>query len=700
MELVSYRYWRRRAALFWPTSVIGKLALYFTGVWAALAGIRYIVWWLAGTDKLAGLGALIGLSRAGSVLFFTILVLRWVRNRFLWKLRNRLIVTYFFIGVIPLALVVTIGLLSAALFLNQFATSEATHILDGEVRAIAAVGENLAQEIAHRPQSQITQLQETHSLSNRYPGFELAAWKNKNSLSSSVIPYPQWSEKDFSGVVKDGEKVFLRAISHVKVNGDEFVVVTSVPVSRALLDRSTLGEITMFIPRENTEPSGKGGFQISLRDDQDRRNVNYDIQSYVSGGAVPPSTKWWDRAWTSTTLITYRNWVNGKEIPGGVRVNTRSSVLITALFSHQGEFAAIALVILGATALFFALIVLLAIIIGMRLTRTITLAVYRLYQATQRINRGELHHRIDVKSNDQLAALQKSFNSMSDSLEQLIAEQKIKQRLENELAIAQEVQETLFPRQDIHLETLEIFGICKPARTVSGDYYDFLPGPEGSEQLTLAVGDISGKGISAALLMATVHSAVRAYQYGQLPAIESVGRAVAGAGHARADTARGVLAPSEIQSPADVLELLNRHLFQSTQPEKYATMFLSVWDGPTRSLTYSNAGHLPPIVISPDGSVRRLEEGGMVIGLFDEMVYEERTVELRSNDIFVAFSDGVTEPENEFGEFGEQRLIDLISENRRLPPARIAEAVIAAVQDWIGAEEQPDDITIVLARAR
>jgi sigma-B regulation protein RsbU (phosphoserine phosphatase) len=129
-------------------------------------------------------------------------------------------------------------------------------------------------------------------------------------------------------------------------------------------------------------------------------------------------------------------------------------------------------------------------------------------------------------------------------------------------------------------------------------------------------------------------------------------------------------------------------------------MFLGVWDGPSRTLTYSNAGHLPPIVISPNGSVRRLEEGGMVIGLFDEMVYEERTVTLGANDIFVAFSDGVTEPENEFGEFGEQRLIDLILENRRQPLGRISEAVTTAVQDWIGANEQPDDITLVLARAR
>ena len=97
--------------------------------------------------------------------------------------------------------------------------------------------------------------------------------------------------------------------------------------------------------------------------------------------------------------------------------------------------------------------------------------------------------------------------------------------------------------------------------------------------------------------------------------------------------------------------------------------------------------------------MRRLEIGGTVIGLFDEVQYEESQIILRPHDIFVAFSDGITEPENEFGEFGEERLIELIRANRNLPLARVSEIVTTAVQDWIGAEEQPDDVTLVLARA-
>jgi len=147
-----------------------------------------------------------------------------------------------------------------------------------------------------------------------------------------------------------------------------------------------------------------------------------------------------------------------------------------------------------------------------------------------------------------------------------------------------------------------------------------------------------------------------------------------------------------------MLWLLNRHLYRSTQPEKYATLFLGFYDGDTHRLTYSNAGHLAPIIMGSDGSIRRLEAGGMVVGLFDNMEYEEETVELRKGDIFIAFSDGMTEPENEFGEFGEDRLIEAISASSDQPLDRITSHAISAVMDWIGATEQPDDITLVLAR--
>jgi len=324
-----------------------------------------------------------------------------------------------------------------------------------------------------------------------------------------------------------------------------------------------------------------------------------------------------------------------------------------------------------------------------------TRSVANLYEATQHINRGDFTHRIQVKERDQLATLQVAFNSMTESLEKLIAEQKEKERLQSELAIAQEVQAQLFPKAISGTGTLELFGVCRPARIVSGDYYDFLS--YGAEQIGIAVGDISGKGISAALLMATIHSAVRAYEQEQLISV-TAGRSTIQS--TRSGSVGLAIRNSPPQSPSQVLWLLNQQLYKTTQPEKYATLFLGFYDGHARRLTYSNAGHLPPLILGANGSVRRLETGGTVVGLFENIEYAEASIQFYPGDIFVAFSDGITEPENEFGEFGEERLIETIEAHRNLPLDRITDNVIAAVQDWIGSTEQPDDITLVLARPR
>jgi sigma-B regulation protein RsbU (phosphoserine phosphatase) len=171
--------------------------------------------------------------------------------------------------------------------------------------------------------------------------------------------------------------------------------------------------------------------------------------------------------------------------------------------------------------------------------------------------------------------------------------------------------------------------------------------------------------------------------------------AVAGAGRMMATWTEGF----DI-SPSALLSLLNHQLYESTPPEKYATLFLGVYDGRLRRMTYSNGGHLPPIVISENGAITKLEAGGTVVGLFDNMCYDEGSVDMQPGDILVGYSDGVTEPENDFGEFGEQRLIDLVRRNRQQPLTQISQTVTHAVDDWIGDKEQPDDVTLVLARAR
>jgi sigma-B regulation protein RsbU (phosphoserine phosphatase) len=409
----------------------------------------------------------------------------------------------------------------------------------------------------------------------------------------------------------------------------------------------------------------------------------------------------------STMDIT--DWDTGQPDNVPIRVRSRPSLLYRQLFgSSLGGIVTntyrnglIALCIL------FALIESIALWMALRLSGTITTSVEELYAATQRVDRGDFVHRIAAAptgQQDQLGELSRSFNRMTGSLERLMVEQQEKERLQSELSIAQEVQANLFPRNVRDLPTLELHGICRPARSVSGDYYDFLvfhhpdnpDGTPGRESgVGIALGDISGKGISAALLMATLHSAVRAYRLASEDLVYSESAAAA------LMVSRDGLAGDGgklFESPGRILSLLNRHLYRSTQPSKYATLFLAHYDAETAQLTYSNAGHLPPLLLSLDGKVRRLDCGGTVVGLMDGMRYQEDRVPMHRGDVLVAYSDGITEPENDFGEFGEERLLEVVARYRDQPLHVISAQVMLALDAWIGAEEQPDDITLVLAR--
>jgi sigma-B regulation protein RsbU (phosphoserine phosphatase) len=636
-----------------------------------------------------------------------LLLIRWIRRTLLWRLRNRLIVTYIFIGVIPVVLILTMIGIAGYLLGNQLTTMMVHRDLKAEVQDLDTLNSTVSSVLVSHIESKTSSTPVLPSvsksvISGRFPDAAVAAFLNgKNiQLPQAHPPAPDLADpsRNISGVLSYNRGFAIRSYKESKTSAGALKVVIVVPISAALLARAVpdLGHVTLY----SLEPvRGKNG-GVTVKFSGGKENENMNPVPAVAAGPQPVAEHSFDLALLFASVFPTIDWSTGKESAAFVRVNTRPSVLFHRLFTDLGDVGSAILIALGAVAITFALIELVALFIGVRLSNTITGSIAQLYRATQHINRGDLKHRIDVHSSDQLASLEKSFNSMSESLERLLQEQKEKERLQNELAIAQEVQAQLFPRDPRTVKSLELHGVCKPARTVSGDYYDFVG--FGEERLGIAVGDISGKGISAALLMATIHSAVRVFELGAMPErheLVAAGAAAVGAS-ANLGGRRWSVAAESMQSPAEVLTLLNRHLYHSTPPEKYATLFLGMYDGPTRTLTYSNGGHLPPFLIHDSGAVRKLEAGGLVIGLFPEIVLEEEEVKLAPGDIFVAFSDGVTEPENEYGEFGEERLLDLVRSNRHLPLVRISDIVLSAVQDWIGEHEQPDDVTLVLARVQ
>ena len=734
MRSISTMRNRLQLAGLWPESRAARIAWYLLALGGILFGLRGLLALFAPSWG-ASLGGWATFLAVSSGILFSFLGFGWLKRKVLWRLRNRLIVTYMFIGVIPAVLLVAMAFITLYGLAGQFAVFVVTSEIHAQLRSLEAANAAVSNELAaHLERGDRPAAESLAGLRRRDAAWghrQVCAWYGNqplplcNVFNGTALSPPGFSRVQFRDMVRDGGTLHLRVVSSLEVGSTNLTVVTSEPFDRELVGKiaADLGEITLLAPSAPTEtnrsssgasasPMNSGphsSLSVNPPDRQSSVAITSGKQSttvqvgqvlfrpiFVVGNLPPPTSSMDFEIPLAGTSLSAVDWKTGRQEPGAaVRVRTRPSVLYAHLFEALGEYVqGVEYVLLG-VGIFFAIIELIALFIGTRMTRTVTAAVAQLYEATKHVDRGDFSHRIPVKSADQLSELALSFNSMTASIEKLVLEQKEKQRLENELTIAQEVQAQLFPRQISELESLEVHGFCRPARTVSGDYYDFLTAS--SHKLILAVGDISGKGISAALLMATIHSAVRAYSVESLPQMRepvAVG-AVAGAGRIMATWPEGI----EV-SPGALLGLLNHQLYESTPPEKYATLFLGIYDGRSHRLTYSNGGHLPPILIARNGGIRRLEAGGTVIGLFDNMSYEEGSVEMKPGEIFLAYSDGVTEPENDFGEFGEQRLIDLVSDNRSLPLPQISQLVTTAVENWIGDNEQPDDVTLVLARAR
>jgi phosphoserine phosphatase RsbU/P len=207
---------------------------------------------------------------------------------------------------------------------------------------------------------------------------------------------------------------------------------------------------------------------------------------------------------------------------------------------------------------------------------------------------------------------------------------------------------------------------------VSGDYYDFMALTESS--LAFAIGDVAGKGISAALLMATIQSTMRT----QLSATNGAG-------------------PRHL-STSTLVSTLNRQLYATTAPEKYATFYFALYDDMTQTLSYTNAGHLAPMLLRRS-TITTLDSTGTVVGAFPIARYGEKQLQLEQGDMLVAYTDGIVEPENAYGEmFGEDRLKDLLLKYASVDSSEIIARTMEAVNVWTGGGELQDDMTMVVAR--
>jgi sigma-B regulation protein RsbU (phosphoserine phosphatase) len=246
-----------------------------------------------------------------------------------------------------------------------------------------------------------------------------------------------------------------------------------------------------------------------------------------------------------------------------------------------------------------------------------------------------------------------------------------RERLNREVEIAREVQERLFPQQLPPVAGLDYDGACRPALGVGGDYYDFLLLPNG--KFGMAIGDVSGKGISAALLMASLQASLR-------------GQAIQGT-----------------NDLATLMGNVNRLVFDASAENRYATFFYCQYDPTTHMLSYVNAGHNPPMIFRPDGDgwkIIRLDTGGPVVGLLPDFRYTQGEASLQPGDLFIGFTDGISESMNDAEEeWGEDSMAEFIKGCYGRPAAEVLVKVVKAADDFAAGAKQHDDMTMVVVRA-
>jgi sigma-B regulation protein RsbU (phosphoserine phosphatase) len=597
----------------------------------------------------------------------------WWRSRLLWSLRNRLIVAYVFIAAVPILLILILGFLAGRILYSQLGAYLVYEDIHARIDTVANMAEHIA--AAHRtpPKGLSEEEQEnilaaqSHAVHDReLPGLTITF-----SDDATLLRKVARGGDAFAGLLQEEDKLALASIRAIP--GPRMrVVELKVPVTPEFLAAIApdVGAIQLNLMQRFT---GAAQQTVIYKSGDDQYAAGGRIAARSRG--LQPEGFWIDPSVSVVSRLNSvyvsRNGTVEQNRPVLAVTNARPSRLNARIFNSLGELRDSYLLLFIIVGIVFLLIELAALITGINMTRRITSAITDLYQATQYVQSGDLTHRVRVERRDQLGVLGESFNLMTGSISGLIEEQKQRQRLENEISIAREVQNQLFPKRLPSVPGVEVEAICKAARSVSGDYYDFI-------QLTpthiaVAIADISGKGISAALLMASLQAALRS----QL-----------------------LMEGSENLGTAELVSRLNKHLVRNTGDDRFATFFIAVYDSATRQLRYTNAGHLPSFLISGK-KTELLDKGGMVLGVYEESLYEENLLQVPPDALLIGYSDGLVEPENVYGEeFGMRRLQEASVQVQASSPSRVAESLMTAAEEWAGSAEQADDMTVIVARMR
>ncbi len=638
----------------------------------------------AAIDTIGGLILLAG----ASVLVYRLFVV--VKRRMLWRVRRKLTLSYIFIGLVPAALIIVFFLLCGLLLffnISSYLVQSRLAALGDQTRFLADTAVLELQRSQGAAEFAETLQRRQAGASAKYPSasYSLALARRSCDGGAAAEPRPSavtapmvagpWSHAEpptglpawigcagYSGLVNYGgprTQLAVRAVAFEDAPMPTYAVIVDVPLGADI--------------------------EQQLKDD-----TGIEIGPVVGIGAVGqnfedvdvPESRPLDRPREWVAFLDYTDWATGEPSTATMAIRTSIGNIYDRLSAapvarlRSFNFGQVLLILLGVIGTLFLVIQIVALGMGLALARSITGSVHELFAGTERVREGDFTQKIAIHTRDQLGELAESFNSMTASIEDLLEQKAEKERLEQELRIARTIQMSLLPQGEMRMRGLALSGHCEPAREVGGDYYDFLPIDE--HRVGILIADVAGKGASAALYMAELKGLILALSQSH-------------------------------RSPKALLIEANRIISQHLDTRSFITITYAVVDVEARTLTHARAGHCPLMYLPGPGTeprqVQVILPDGLVLGLkidngerFNGLL-EEVTLPLDPGDLFVLYTDGITEAMNSEGDwFGDVRLATLLEDQADLPFDELRERILREIAVFVGDAPQQDDMTMLLLK--
>ncbi len=659
--------------------------------------------------RLLDTAASVALVAGGA--YFLAKGLALAQRRLLWRVRRKLIISYIFIGFVPVILIVAFFLLGGLLLFSNFSSyllQTRLQSLTGQARAIASTTAVEIQRAGGRGVASITARRQA-AAATQFPGASIAVVPMERPCENTDVPQvpadvprspltagpwahvepprqlPTWvSCSGFQGLLAYAnldEPIPERTGSELVVNGQttgrdvDLVARAIVMPDSAAPSYAVIVDLLVNDPVRDELRTETGVELATVRTMRESAPI-LRARRPVAVHAVDASMT--SLPGVSASFPEVVDWATGETRSGTVVARMQLSIaeMYARMAAAQGAIGQGLLIVLLAIGVLFLIIEALALTAGLALARSITGSVHELFRGTERVRLGDFGHKIAIRARDQLGELASSFNSMTASIEDLLRVEREKKRLEDELQIAHDIQMSLLPQGPLGFPGISVTSVCVPAREVGGDYFDILPLDD--HRVGVLIADVSGKGTSAALYMAEMKGLMLSLSRNH-------------------------------SSPRELLCTANQIIADHLNSRSFITMIYAIIDTRARTLTYARAGHTPllccPGPNSPTPGLRLLAPEGMVLGLnlgdhaiFDRLL-EEQTIPIHEGDLFLLYTDGISEAMDAADDcFGEERLSTIVEEHSHLPSDQLRERILREIAAFVGDAPQHDDMTMILLR--